>query len=799
MTAKLPNVIAAVTGQVWALEPQKMEAVLAVLQLHRQDGRASADDIRAAIGAGPDQRSTATPPGVAVIPITGMILPRATGIQESSGLMSLARISAMFDTAMRDQSISAIVLDIDSPGGMVAGVPEFAAKVFAARGVKPVIAVANTLAASAAYWIGAAAEEFVASPSADVGSIGIITVHLDASVANEAEGLKYTVLTAGRYKGEGNPFEPLSDEAREYAQSRLDDAYGQFVGTVAKGRNVPVATVRDSFGQGRVIGAKKALAAGMIDRVASLEDVLAKLTGRRRGSSSASATAIDLPLAAGSYSLSTETLQAESARLIDALAQVGFGMPAAGSGPSVPVLMLVPERISPHAAQPAERNDKMNEPTVPAPAESAVALQRANAELARRDGLDHLRRTYPEQATLIDGALASGRSLEAVKDDILAAQRDALSKRPAVVVGGPNTSGALPNEATQPFASFGEQMVAIVQAGKPAGRRDIRLAHINAQALNAASGMNESVGSEGGYFIAPQLLPGVITPVYEQDPLLQRVKRIPLSGNSIVYNVIDETSRANGSRQGGMQMYWVAEADTATAKKPSMRQVRLALKKIMGVGYLTEELQEDAPAAEALLTEAFQTELQFMLGDSIFRGSGAGQPLGFLNGPATASQAIEATQTIANSHTFIATNLAKMMSRIPASLWGELIWLYNPEFLPTLIVSTIGTSAVPVFMGAGGLANRPSDTILGRPAFASDLCEAVGTPGDIVAIAPSQYHMTDKGGVNAMTSVHVRFLYDEQTLKITYRADGQPLWVKALTPFKGSATRSPYVTLAVRA
>lgn len=813
---RLANVLAAVTGNLWAIDPGKLDQILAMLSLHAHDGRLTDAEIRAAVGKEmtPTPAPTA-PQWVAVIPIVGVILPRATGIQESSGLMSLARISAQFDAAMRDPAVGSIVLDIDSPGGMVAGVPEFAAKVSAARETKPVLAIANTLAASAGYWIAAAAETLIASPSADVGSIGVLTVHLDESRANEAEGLSYTVLAAGEFKGEGNPFEPLGDLARAHIQERLGDAYGMFLAAVAKGRGTTVAAVRDSYGRGRVLSARKALAAGMVDRIATLDDVLAKLSsGRGRASLRPSSTASSvLPAAALTFTIPAldlgDSLEAGRADSFDAIRLALDALrslpnllgrepasedpPAGSSGSSPVVVSAVPAPTLP--AGPAEET-RMSAPAVPVAtgADPAAELLRARAALARHEAFDHLRRTYPEQAGPIDAALTAGKPVDDAKDDILKALRAGQ-----VQVGGPNTSGALPNAATKPFTSFGEQVVAIVQAGKPGGRMDVRLQHSNASVLQAASGLNEAIGSEGGYFIAPTLLPGVIDPVYNDDPLLSRVTRIPMSGNSIVYNVVEETSRATGSRWGGIQMYWVAEAGTATEKKPAMRQVRLALKKIMGVGYLTEELMEDAPAAEALLTRAFQTELRFMLGDAIFRGSGAGMPLGFLTGAGKVEQAIEATQTIANSNTFIATNIAKMLTHVPAHLWGSVIFLYNQELLPTFITAVIGTSTIPVFIGAGGLAQQPADTLLGRPAFGSELCEAVGTPGDLIAIVPSEYHMSDKGGVNAVTSVHVRFLFDEQTLKITYRADGQPLWHKSVTPYKGAAARSPYVTLGTRA
>lgn len=388
-------------------------------------------------------------------------------------------------------------------------------------------------------------------------------------------------------------------------------------------------------------------------------------------------------------------------------------------------------------------------------------------------------------------AITSGASVQMIQSQ-LAGER--LSNAAPAATGV--VRNVIDRAADRPFASFGEQMFAVVQAGRPGGRVDPRLSRINA----TASGMNESVGSEGGFFVESQLLSGVTEPVYADDPLLARVTQIPIGAgfNGVKYNVVDETSRATGSRYGGVQGYWVAEADTATAKKPKLRQFELNLKKLMAVAYLTDELMQDGVAADGLITRSFQNELRFLLADAVFRGSGAGQPLGFLNGAATVSVAIEASQTIANTGASISMNVAKMLARIPASLKGGAIFLYNQEFLPYLINATLGSTGVPIFMSGQNLASGPQDTILGKPAFASDFCSAVGTVGDIVCIVPSEYHMTSKGGVNQAVSAHVRFLYDEQAMKFTYRVDGAPVWSSSLTPFKGTNALSPYVTLAVR-
>lgn len=215
---------------------------------------------------------------VAVIPITGTIANR--GMSMSTGALNVGR---QIDRAVADARISAIVLDVESPGGTVGGVPELAAKIFAAREKKPVVAVANDLMASAAYWIGSAASEVVASPSSEMGSIGVFTVHEDWTEWLENEGIKVTEISAGKFKTEGAPWKPLSDEAREFIEARAQGVYTSFVGDVARfrsgplGREVTSEEVMKGFGQGRVLDADAAMKAGLADRVATLDQVITEL------------------------------------------------------------------------------------------------------------------------------------------------------------------------------------------------------------------------------------------------------------------------------------------------------------------------------------------------------------------------------------------------------------------------------------------------------------------------------------------------------------------------------------------
>lgn len=236
---------------------------------------------------------------VAVVPVRGLISHHPTLLSLFGLGASAERLAGMVRAAVSDPDVSAVVLDIDSPGGTVGGIEEAASAIYALRGRKPTVAVANSLMASAAYWLGTAADEVVVTPSGEVGSIGVFAAHVDLSRALDQAGVRVSLVSAGRYKTEGNEFEPLSDEARAAIQARVDDYYGLFTRAVARNRGVSVETVRNGFGEGRVVGAREAVRLGMADRVATLDETLQRLGGRARVATTLAAREGTAELAAG--------------------------------------------------------------------------------------------------------------------------------------------------------------------------------------------------------------------------------------------------------------------------------------------------------------------------------------------------------------------------------------------------------------------------------------------------------------------------------------------------------------------
>lgn len=815
---RYPHVMEAVTNTPWAIEPQWGRRMLAVLE-QRLAGQKPSAEILAALGEmGSDRRSTVVN-AVMVLPVYGILAQRMDAMMEMCGGTSVTRLMKDFDAAIANPDITAIVLEFDSPGGSVALIPEFAAKILAASGIKPIIAHVNTLCASAAYWLAAMCDEIVITPSGEAGSIGCFMLHLDQSAADAEEGLKFTLIKAGKYKGEGMPQFPLDPDTEAYLQSRVDEFYGKFTQAIAKGREVSVKDVRDGYGQGRTMGADQAVKEGLADRIASLDDVLAKLLTKGRKttpSARAHADPTTVRAVAGEpTAVAVDVVDVED--MIgheETLLARGRALTAEASAPRVMTLIEPSARggaadsaDSPPAPAPKAKEQKMDDEELtpaaggggaavadPAKDPAKVALA---AERTRTRGLNALGKEHKVDPAKVSAWIDEGVTVQGAKDELLQAHATATAKH---VV---RATADEPNEGKRPFSGLGDQLVAIQRAAiamKEGRAVDPRLHHVN-RAMQAALGGIESTPSDAGFVLQADIALALIDPLYEKGEIASRIRRVPFATgrNKIEILAADETSRVNGQRLGGVQMFWRGEGDSGIPKRPKMRLITMDAKKILGFAYASNESEDDVALLSAIYDPAFREELEFMIEDSVFRAKGAGQPLGFLSSDAVASQAIEATQTIANTSTFIALNCANMLARIPPRMQRRAVWFYTPSLLPKLVTATIGgTAAAPVFMPANGLAGSPANTILGLPAFASEYCEAEGTPGDLVLVVLDQYLWADKGGPKTSQSIHVQFLTDETAYKLTYRCDGQPIWRVPVTPYKGAATLSPFVTLAVR-
>lgn len=318
---RYPHWIRAVFNEPWAVQESTLVMIAELTQLRAAGFRLTDDAISARLeaAAAANPRPPARRGGaVAVIPIQGVLMQRASMLEAMSGATSTTAIAAAFREAMNDDAVKAVMLEIDSPGGGVFGIEELAAEIFKARGTKPIVAMVNSLAASAAYWLATQADRIVVTPSGQVGSIGVVAVHMDMSGALAAEGVKPTVITTSQFKAEGNPYEPLPEDALAEIRGRMQAYHDMFVNAVARGRGVPAATVNSDFGQGRVVLAKDAVKRGMADRVGTFEQAIAELAGAGgvKPVPVGSATE-DGPEMEATGDVSPDVLEARTARLID--------------------------------------------------------------------------------------------------------------------------------------------------------------------------------------------------------------------------------------------------------------------------------------------------------------------------------------------------------------------------------------------------------------------------------------------------------------------------------------------------
>lgn len=337
--------------------------------------------------------------------------------------------------------------------------------------------------------------------------------------------------------------------------------------------------------------------------------------------------------------------------------------------------------------------------------------------------------------------------------------------------------------------------------------QDVRSAAVNGEIPTSlrtyqkywSKALNTSVGSEGGFLIAPEYTEGILANVYDTGALLKDVRKIPITSNRLVMRAIDETSRAS-SRLGGLTHYWIAEESTITASQFKFRQIEWVLKKIAVRLDATEELLQDASALTAFINVELPKELIFGVENAIIRGSGAGQPLGILNSGALIEVAKESGQA---ADTFVTENADKMFARMPARLITGAKWYINQEVWVQLfsLNRAVGTAGgLPVFQNPQtGISAAPFGSIHGRPIQPLEYCSALGDAGDVIFANMGEYTICDNGGIKGSVSIHVLFLTDKEVFKFIYRVDGQPVWNSALTPYKGSATQSPYITIAERA
>jgi len=275
------QIVKSIEQTVWAIHQPKLEEIIGVVEA-RSRGMTPESALGADRWAALEARRTAHLGRQGRIHVMGLhgTISQRVGLMTGSGGVSTDEFGREFDQAVSDPDVGAILMDVDSPGGSVFGVHELSQKIFEARGRKPIVAIANSEAYSAGYYIASAADELWVTPTGMVGSIGVLSMHVDWSRWNEQQGLGVTYIHAGKYKVEGNADAPLDKESQAEMQRHVDRYYRMFVESVARNRSTTVERVESEFGQGRIVGAQDAVRRGMGDRVGTLPDAIQEVIGR---------------------------------------------------------------------------------------------------------------------------------------------------------------------------------------------------------------------------------------------------------------------------------------------------------------------------------------------------------------------------------------------------------------------------------------------------------------------------------------------------------------------------------------
>jgi len=275
------QIVSNLRNSVWFIDEASLSTILEIVNMRLNGVAFSDEEIRLRlqeVNNGERENSRVeVANGIGIMPLYGPIFPKANLMTELSGATSLENFRSDLRSLMNDDSVKNIILDVDSPGGSSAMVMETAEEIRQAREVKPIHAVANVMAGSAALMLATQATDFHVTPSGLAGSLGVYFVHEDQSGADANEGRKITFVSAGRLKTAGNPHEPLTAEARAYFQGIVDDSYQDFVEQVALGRNTTPDDVKANYGEGAMLTAKRAVDVGMADGIKSLDQVVGDL------------------------------------------------------------------------------------------------------------------------------------------------------------------------------------------------------------------------------------------------------------------------------------------------------------------------------------------------------------------------------------------------------------------------------------------------------------------------------------------------------------------------------------------
>lgn len=446
-------------------------------------------------------------------------------------------------------------------------------------------------------------------------------------------------------------------------------------------------------------------------------------------------------------------------------------------------------------------------------ADLITAMKGVQGKLGATDLSDEQRTALRAEFTTLEA------SYDENEIDLKAAERLAERERSLTAVADPDHAAARATgpvhvevhdraeDETKQLGFFGRQLQAVLKFAAAGG-----WSHINAEEQRVLStmldaknrgrmqagptGMNTDIASDGGFLVGQERSTTILQRAYTQGQVLSRVSRLPIGpgSNGMKLPAIDETSRADSSRFGGIVSGWLGQGNTLSSGKPKFREIDLKLRKVGAFVYATDEQIADAIALEGWVNKYLPLELTFRAEDAVINGTGANQPLGVRNSGAV----ITVTRNTASRVLY--DDVTAMWLRMWAPARTNAVWLVDQSVENELeqLAIAIGTAGIlaPIYKPAGSVVGQPYATLYGRPIIPVEYCAALGTSGDIVLVALDEYTLIEKAGIDQAVSIHVAFLTDEQVFRFIYRVDGQLNWNAALTPKSGGSTLSCAVVLS---
>lgn len=426
---------------------------------------------------------------------------------------------------------------------------------------------------------------------------------------------------------------------------------------------------------------------------------------------------------------------------------------------------------------------------------AATALDEAEAIVTaaqgeKRDLTEDESKNYDAKVALHDKCMRDAERLDGL--EARKAKGDESIREPEKAE--PRSTITAPKESFE--MKLGKRMQAFAMAaGKTSAFRDLGTEYVKEV---RATGASEGVAADGGFLVNTEVSNELLKRAHETGKLRGLCRVVPVGGafNGIKWPKIDESSRVDGSRWGGIAVYRKGEGASYTGSKPTFGEFKLDLEKMTGLFYATDELIADAAQLGAIASQGFAEEFGYKYDAEIFEGTGVGQMLGVLSSGALISVDAEAGQ---GADTVVSENIMKMYSRMRANLRQNAVWLINQDLEPQLYSMSVavGVGGIPVYMPANGLSGSPYASLFGRPVIAIEQASAIGDLGDIVFANFSEYIVIEKGGMDQAESMHVQFTTGEMTYRWTMRNNGAPYWSAPLTSANG-LTKGEFIALAAR-